>query len=231
MARPQLQPMRSSFRSSARLAAEASLFSLPPALVAGGGGGGGGGGSAAASAPYRPGLDRLAADLNGNVGLLFTSRPPAQVRAFFASYGRPDFARAGFEPAASIALPAGRLEELPHTMADTLRKLGVPVRLDKGVVVVTEEVALCRAGEPITPEQGRLLKLFGHQLAVFSVTLLSMWQRGAAPAPKGKGKKAGAAAAAAAAADEGPGGLYTRIAPLHVTGGAGEGAEEIDDDA
>jgi alkanesulfonate monooxygenase SsuD/methylene tetrahydromethanopterin reductase-like flavin-dependent oxidoreductase (luciferase family) len=40
-------------------------------------------------------------------------------------------------------------------MGIILRKLGVPVRLDKGVVVVTEECQLCSAGTAITPEQGR----------------------------------------------------------------------------
>jgi len=159
-----------------------------------------GAGAGPAATPYRPGLDRLAADLTGNVGLLFTQRDPAKVRAFFASYGRPDFARAGFVPARSIALPAGRMEALPHTMCDTLRKLGVPVRLDKGVVVVTEECQLCTAGEPISPEQGRLLKLFGHQLAVFSVTLLSMWQPRAAGGGAGAAAASEALAAAAAAA-------------------------------
>jgi len=133
------------------------------------------------SAPYRPGLDTLAGDIRGNVGLLFTSRPSAEVKTFFDDYAVPDFARSGFVPNQTIVLSASRLTELPHTMADQLKKLGVPVRLDKGVVVVTEDCNLCLKGVPITPEQGRLLKIFGHELAQFKITLVSLWQSSTNP--------------------------------------------------
>jgi mRNA turnover protein 4 len=133
------------------------------------------------SAPYRPGLDALAGDIRGNVGLLFTSRPSTEVRTFFDDYSVPDFARSGFVPNKTIVLSASRLTELPHTMADQLKKLGVPVRLDKGVVVITEDCNLCLKGVPITPEQGRLLKIFGHELAEFKITLVSVWQSSTNP--------------------------------------------------
>ena len=169
------------------------------------------------SAPYRAGLDALAGDLVGNVGLLFTSRAASAVADFFARYSEPDFARAGFVPDRTLTLPAGRLEFLPHTMADELRKMGVNVRLDKGVVVIVEETALCSEGVPITPEQGRLLQLFGHRLAAFRVTLVSMWRRAA-----GKG------------ADENAGGVYTRIAPKDggeaAAGGMVEDVEEEEEE-
>ena len=133
------------------------------------------------SAPYRPGLDALAGDIRGNVGLLFTSRPSTEVRTFFDDYSVPDFARSGFVPNKTIVLSASRLTELPHTMADQLKKLGVPVRLDKGVVVITEDCNLCLKGVPITPEQGRLLKIFGHELAEFKISLVSVWQSSTNP--------------------------------------------------
>lgn len=133
------------------------------------------------SAPYRPGLDAIAGDIRGNVGLLFTSRPSADVKTFFNDYAVPDFARSGFVPNQTIVLSASRLTDLPHTMADQLKKLGVPVRLDKGVVVVTEDCNLCLKGVPITPEQGRLLKIFGHELAQFKITLISLWQSSTNP--------------------------------------------------
>jgi mRNA turnover protein 4 len=64
---------------------------------------------------------------------------------------------------------------MPHTMADGLRKLGMPVRLERGVIVLPDNFELCQAGVAITPEQGRLLKLFGHQLAVFRLALAAVW--------------------------------------------------------
>jgi mRNA turnover protein 4 len=144
---------------------------------------------------YRPGLATLASDLVGNVGLLLTSRPPAEVRKYFDEYEAPDYARAGFVAPETISLSAGAvscasgtfshvhalstgpLPELPHTMAEPLRKLGLPVRLNKGVVELTRDHDLCAAGDTLTPEQARLLKQFGHKTAVFRLHLLSSWER------------------------------------------------------
>jgi mRNA turnover protein 4 len=128
---------------------------------------------------HRPGMDSLAGDLHGQVGLLFTNRPRAEVEAFFAGFCSTDFARAGFVPAATLQVPPGRLPDLPHTMLDQLRKLGMPCNLDRGVIVLPQAYTLCRAGTAITPEQGRLLKHFGHALAEFRITLLSCVQDGA----------------------------------------------------
>jgi mRNA turnover protein 4 len=129
-------------------------------------------------AEYRPGLAAVAGELTGNVGLLFTSRPHADVCRFFDEYAESDYARAGFEATETVVIPAGRMTDMPHTMADTLRKLGMPVRLDKGVVVNEADYTVCTEGAAITPEQGRLLKLFGKPLAVFKLTLLSWWHDG-----------------------------------------------------
>jgi len=128
---------------------------------------------------YRPGLDRLAAELVGNVGLLFTNHTPQEVAAFFDEFAEVDYARSGFIPAAAVVVPAGRLEEMPHTMHETLVKLGMPVRLERGVIVLPTDFTIAEAGKPITPEQGRLLKHFGHALAVFKLHLVAHWHDGA----------------------------------------------------
>lgn len=127
---------------------------------------------------HRPALDALAADVHGAVGLLFTDRAAADVAAFFDAFGEADFARAGFVPSATVTVPPGKLE-LPHTLLEQLRKLGMPVRLDKGALVLPQSYSLCTAGKALTPEQGRLLKHFGHKLAVFKVDLISTVRGGA----------------------------------------------------
>jgi mRNA turnover protein 4 len=167
---------------------------------------------------YKPGLSQLAGDLHGNVGLLFTSRPHAAVTKYFAEYAEEDYARSGFTATETVVIPPGRMEEMPHTMADTLRKLGMPVRLDKGVVVNGGEFTVCREGEPITPEQGRLLKIFGKPLAVFKITLHSWWHDGKyeSLALADFGSKYGLGSGGAAA-----GGKGTRKS----TGGAGAGGK------
>lgn len=127
---------------------------------------------------YRPNLSLLAADLSGNVGLLFTNRPQAEVEKFFAEFSSPDFARSGNVATEDVTIPAGPLD-VPHTMCDELRKLGVDVSLVKGTVVVARDHTVCASGDSLTPEQCRLLKHFGHELAVFSLRLLSVWAGGA----------------------------------------------------
>lgn len=127
---------------------------------------------------YRPGLAAVSAELTGNVGLLFTSRPHADVCKFFDEYAETDYARSGFVATETVVIPAGRMADMPHTMADTLRKLGMPVRLDKGVVVNESDYTVCEEGAAITPEQGRLLKIFDKPMAVFKLTLLSWWHDG-----------------------------------------------------
>lgn len=125
--------------------------------------------------PFRPGLGKVAADLSGQVGLLLTDRSPEDLGAFFAQYAVGDFARSGFEATETVTIPAGRLEYVPHSMAETLRKLGMPVELKKGVVYNTQEYTVCTEGKAITPDQGKLLKVFENQMAVFRVLLLSRW--------------------------------------------------------
>ena len=130
------------------------------------------------AAAHRPALDELAADVHGDVALLFTDRPAAEVAAHFAAFSSRDFARAGFVPAEAVRVPAGPLPGLPHTMLDQLRKLGMPVVLERGVLVLPQAYSLCTAGKALTPEQGRLLKHFGHELAVFKCELVATVRAG-----------------------------------------------------
>jgi mRNA turnover protein 4 len=124
---------------------------------------------------HRPGLASLAADLRGPVGLLLTSKPRAEVEAFFAAHAAPDYARAGAVADRDVVVPRGKLE-LPHTMVDELRKLGMTgLKLDKGVPTLPLAYTICSSGESLTPEQCRLLKHFGHQLSVFRLRLVSQW--------------------------------------------------------
>ena len=124
---------------------------------------------------FRPGLAALAADLKGPVGLLCTSRTRAEILRDFAAHEAPDFARAGAVADRDVAVPRGKLD-LPHTMVDELRKLGMTsLRLDKGTPTLPIAFTICAAGDTLTPEQCRLLKHFGHQLSTFKLALLGEW--------------------------------------------------------
>ncbi|CAI9605537.1 unnamed protein product [Staurois parvus] len=60
-------------------------------------------------------------------------------------------------------------------MEPQLRQLGLPTTLKKGVVTLLSDHEVCKEGDTLTPEQARILKLFGYQMAEFKVTLKSMW--------------------------------------------------------
>ena len=80
---------------------------------------------------YRPLLDVLASKLQGEVGVLFTNRSPAKVKAFFADFSEVDFARAGSKAVRNIDLVAGPLEGQPSSMVEPLRGMHLPVALKR----------------------------------------------------------------------------------------------------
>lgn len=136
---------------------------------------------------YLPNLSALSAHLTGNVGLLFTSRSPTDVLAHFASYCETDFARAGVTATDTFTVPAGivysrggelPVEEdvpLPHSLEVTVRKWGMPTRLEKGKVLLDNEHTVCKEGDTLNSHQTALLKLFGVAMAEFKVRMTAYY--------------------------------------------------------
>jgi mRNA turnover protein 4 len=62
-------------------------------------------------------------------------------------------------------------------MEPQLRQLGLPTSLQKGVVTLLKDFRICQKGDVLTPEQARILKLFGHQMATFHLTMECMWSK------------------------------------------------------
>lgn len=62
----------------------------------------------------RTGISGIAKRLAGPVGLLFTNSPPAEVKDWFASYARQDFARAGNRATETVLLPEGEHNSTMH---------------------------------------------------------------------------------------------------------------------
>ena len=129
----------------------------------------------------------LAPHLSGTVGLLFSPRAPAAIKAYFAGFHPLDYARAGTTATRSFVLPAGVVysrggeipseEDLPlaHSIEPTLRKWGVPTRLVKGRVELEGEYVVCQEGEVLGSGQTTLLKMFGVATAEFGVELKAYW--------------------------------------------------------
>lgn len=128
-------------------------------------------------------LSSLTPYVTGNVGLFFTNRDPKEILEYFASYSQTDFARAGIEATQTFTVPAGVVYSrggelpaeddvpLPHSLEVTVRKWGMPTRLDKGKVMLDAPYTICKEGQTLNSHQTALLKLFGVAMADFKVDM------------------------------------------------------------
>ncbi|KAA0154748.1 hypothetical protein FNF27_03527 [Cafeteria roenbergensis] len=131
-----------------------------------------------AASAYRGGLNRVAAVLTGQVGLMCTNKTVEEVEKEFEEHGELDYARAGAIATQDIVVPAGELAGgLQHTMVPHLRKLGLPCELQKGVIMVRMETTVCKEGDRLTAEAAHLAKLLGVQMAWFSLSPVAVWER------------------------------------------------------
>ncbi|NXP40913.1 MRT4 protein, partial [Leiothrix lutea] len=94
---------------------------------------------------------------------------------WFSKFRELDFARAGNKAPYGVSLDTGPLEQFPHSMEPQLRQLGLPTALRKGVVTLLSDYEVCKEGDVLTPEQARVLKLFGYEMAEFKVTMKFLW--------------------------------------------------------
>ncbi|KAL4832133.1 hypothetical protein H8958_020080 [Nasalis larvatus] len=94
---------------------------------------------------------------------------------WFTKYTEMDYARAGNKAAFTVSLDPGPLEQFPHSMEPQLRQLGLPTTLKRGVVTLLSDYEVCKEDDVLTPEQARVLKLFGYEMAEFKVTIKYMW--------------------------------------------------------
>jgi len=129
------------------------------------------------------------------VGLLFTSREPETIKAYFDALSQVDYARAGTRATRDFTVPAGVVystggevlaeHDVPvsHTLEPELRRLGVPTRMIRGKVVLggddsgdgSDGYVVCREGDVLDSRQTRLLKLFSVCMSEFRVQLLARW--------------------------------------------------------
>jgi mRNA turnover protein 4 len=131
-----------------------------------------------ADSAYRPGLDSLAMHITGKRGLFATASAPEEVLEYFNTFAEPEFARAGVVASRTVELKAGVLEGQPFAIEPVFRQLGLQTKLDKGKVVLLKDTFICKEGETLSPEQCRLLKLFGEKTADFAIRIVGFWHDG-----------------------------------------------------
>jgi mRNA turnover protein 4 len=124
---------------------------------------------------YADGLSKLSRDISGSVGLLMTNQSDADVQKYFKNLRVNDFAKSGFVATETVTIPAGPQPQFVGSMVESLRALGLPVDLKRGVILLHNDFCICKAGATLTPEQAKLLVHFDKKMAHFSVQLISRW--------------------------------------------------------
>ncbi|XP_050075308.1 mRNA turnover protein 4 homolog [Anopheles maculipalpis] len=117
------------------------------------------------------GMERLREQMMGQCGLLFTSESKKTVLEWFETYQAEEFARSGFRATQTIKLMPGPLEDFSHAIEPHLRSLGMPTKLDRGIVTLYKDFTVCEKNKLLTPEQARILKLLGKPMAKFKVII------------------------------------------------------------
>ncbi|KAG2705260.1 hypothetical protein I3760_05G043800 [Carya illinoinensis] len=122
-----------------------------------------------------PCIHKVSKLLRGNSGLCFTDLPKEEIERLFNEYEEYDFARTGSMASEKVELKEGSLEQFTHEMEPFLRKQGMPVRLNKGVVELVSDFVVCEEGKPLSPESARTLRLLGIKMATFRLHLICRW--------------------------------------------------------
>lgn len=120
----------------------------------------------------KPGLHKISKFLRGETGLFFTDMSEEEVKKVFDEFEVYDFARTGCNATEKVELKEGPLIQFSHEMEPFLRKQGMPVRLNKGVVELISDFVVCEEGNPLSPESSRILRLLGVKMALFKLHLI-----------------------------------------------------------
>ncbi|CAD6190111.1 unnamed protein product [Caenorhabditis auriculariae] len=125
---------------------------------------------------YANDLHRVSSSLKGQCGLMFTNLTKATVLKEVAKASEEDFARVGDTAKETIVLPEGHLEQFSFSMEPQLRKLGMPTKLDKGIVALYQDFEVCKEGEPLTADQAKILKLLDIKMSQFKLIFKGHWE-------------------------------------------------------
>ncbi|XP_076264136.1 ribosomal protein LP0-like [Rhynchophorus ferrugineus] len=123
-------------------------------------------------------LHKLSDCMKGQCGLLFTDCTKSEVTDWFDSYGVEDFARSGFKATQTVHLKEGPLKQFSHAIEPYLRQLGMPTKLERGVVTLIKDFEVCKEDSVLTPEQAKILELLEYKLATFKLILKARWTKG-----------------------------------------------------
>ena len=115
----------------------------------------------------REGLHQLSAHVRGHAGIVMTNLRKEDLEKALEKYKVSDYARTGSLAPETIVIEEGPVHGpngglMEHTREPTLRRNGMPTKLNRGVIELLADHVVCREGEHVSPQAAILLRLFGH---------------------------------------------------------------------
>ena len=133
---------------------------------------------------YSDNVSRMSTHITGSVGILCTSMSRAAVEGYFASLAMPEYAKCGTICPMTITITSEYMisdaANYPACMMELLRKLGLPVEVRNGSLVLAggrTSYVVCTKGEELTAEQCKILVHMRIKLSVFRINLLRRWEK------------------------------------------------------
>jgi large subunit ribosomal protein L10 len=137
---PQLQKMRENLRGSARVKmSRINLMNL------------------ALNDSGKVNIENLSEHMEGQPALIFTDMNPFKLYKILEESKTPAPAKAGSVATADIVVPKGDTSFMPGPILGELQKIGVPAKIDKGKIVITEDKTIVAEGEEISRDVASML--------------------------------------------------------------------------
>ena len=104
-------------------------------------------------------LHKVSEHVKGHAGLVFTNLTKEDLESAMAKYETNDYARTGAVAPETVTIEKGPVHGahgglMEHTLEPTLRKNGMPTKLNRGVIELLADHVVCKEGDFISP-QGR----------------------------------------------------------------------------
>ena len=90
-------------------------------------------------------------------GLFFTNNEPTKTLQKFNDHKVTTFAKTGFVATKDYKIDKGALTQFVFSQEYQLKRLGLPVILKEGRLILNHDYILCETGQPLRPEQCKLL--------------------------------------------------------------------------
>jgi mRNA turnover protein 4 len=119
-------------------------------------------------------------NITGNSGLLFTNEDVSRAIEFFTFFSEDHYLHPGQVATDEVVIPAGvgTFTRFSNTIEPYLRQLGLPTRLHEGQIEMLRSFTVCTAGQTLTSEQAKILRLLDSKLGSFRIQLKGLWSEG-----------------------------------------------------